>query len=299
MASLISTWRFSQCGVDAAAVALSSSCSSTEAVEIGVKTVELDESVTSAGYGGLPNAEGVLQLDAAIMTSSGRIGSVMALTGYKSSIDIAHAVLQHSRHPILVGDGAALFAQQRGFQNTEDLLTPHAYLRYHEFLASKSSEPEYHRNDGMTHSDTVGMIARDSSGAITAGCATSGMQFKSVGRVGDSPIVGAGLFASGSGAAVASGDGDKLIRFCLAFLTVERMKTGHSAIEACRHTISRVKAVDPTCQAAIAAMSADGEVGAASTHDGFNVVVWRDGMKHSEIRPVKGETDIRWIHTCV
>lgn len=261
--------------------------------------MELDESVTSAGYGGLPNAEGVLQLDAAIMTSSGRIGSVMALTGYKSSIDIANAVLHHSRHPMLVGEGAALFAKQRGFQRTEDLLTPHAYRRYQEFLASDSPEAEHHGNDGMAHSDTVGMIARDSSGAITAGCATSGMQFKSAGRVGDSPIVGAGLFASKIGAAVVSGDGDKMIRFCLAFVTVESMKTGCSALEACRHAICTVKAADPTCHAAIAAMSSDGEVGAASTHNGFKTVVWHEGMKQSEIRTVEGESDVPWVHTCV
>ncbi|KAI0557697.1 Asparaginase [Gracilaria domingensis] len=299
MASVVSTWEFSKEGVLSASDALSSSFSSAIAVETGIKAVEEDESVTSAGYGGLPNAAGILQLDAAMMNSAGNVGSVMALTGYRSAIDIAHAVLRHSNHPMLAGEGAALFAKQHGFLARQDLLTPHAAMRYQQFLASSSSSPEYHTNGGMAHSDTVGMIARDRTGAITVGCATSGMQFKSVGRVGDSPIVGAGLYASQGGAAVASGDGDKMMRFCLAFLTVERMSDGCSATEASRYAIRRIREADDSCQAAIVAMTSDGAYGAACTHDGFSAIGWREGMSQIESIKVKGEISVSWKHSCV
>lgn len=298
MASVIATWRFAAPGVRDAVSVLKASRNATDAVEEGIKTVELDPSVTSTGYGGLPNANGVLQLDAAVMTSHGKLGSVMALEGYTSAIDHARLVAEHSPHTILAGNGAHAFSLGHGKIPSNDLLTRHAIQRYEEHLKNNSG-PQLHQNGGMAHSDTVGMIVRDPNGLITAGCATSGTQFKADGRVGDSPIFGAGLYADPAGGAVASGDGDKMLRFCLAFLVVERMRAGDTAEQACHHAVRRVSETDPTCQTAVAAMSKDGEVGAACTHNGFDVVVWQQGMSDYEIRVVPGHVDTKWHHSCV
>ncbi|KAI0564032.1 Asparaginase [Gracilaria domingensis] len=179
----------------------------------------------------------------------------MALTGYRSALYTAHGVLRHSDHPMLAGDGAALCIKQHGFHSRQDLLTPHAAIRYQQFLASTSSSPEYHTN----------------SGAITVGYAASG------------------LYASRGAAAVASGDGDKMMRFCLAFLAVERMSDGCSATEASSFAIRRVREADDSFQVSIVAMTSDSAYGAACIHDGFSAVGWREGMSQIESIKVKGE----------
>lgn len=305
MASVVGTWTFSRPGVASAARCLQEDLGALHAVESGISTVELDPSVTSVGYGGLPNEAGVLQLDAALMTGDGQAGAVMAVERFPAAIPLARLVLERSPHTTLAGEGAMHFARNHGMHPCDDLsslVSPHAKTRYEQYRKGLvSSQPHQEGPGAMPHTDTVGMIARDASGAIVAGCATSGMEFKAVGRVGDSPVIGAGLFASDAGAAVATGDGDTMMRFCVSFLVVERMRSGDSPDEACRHAMSRMHTSEPTCQAAVVAMSAKGVVGAAGTHRGFHVVRWSsdthvDDTKSFEAASVGDET---WEHSCI
>jgi N4-(beta-N-acetylglucosaminyl)-L-asparaginase len=154
------------------------------------------------------------------------------------------------------------------------------------------------------HTDTVGMICIDGAGEIAACCATSGLEFKAGGRVGDAPLVGAGVYADGAvGAAVASGEGDKMLRFCVAFLVVEEMRRGASAQAACDAAVRRVCDGDPTCQAAVCALDArTGESGAACTREGFKVVVWEEegDLEEPRVVAVPGCSPATpWKHTCV
>jgi N4-(beta-N-acetylglucosaminyl)-L-asparaginase len=319
-AAVLGTWRFSKGGVSAGAEVARSGGSALDAVVTAVRTVEHDPAVTSAGIGGLPNAAGVLQLDAALMTGSGRVGAVMALEGFPDAVSAADAVLRHCRHPVLAGKGAADFATAHGLERLppEDLLTEHARKRYAEHCQGLTRSGQTRARDKcasdgsaenaddreMPHTDTVGIICRDHNGDIAVGCATSGMQFKDVGRVGDSPLVGAGLYADkAAGAAVASGDGDQMLRFCLAFLVVEAMRGGKTAQEACEAAVARVMVSDPGCQAAICAMeAATGRTGAACTRNGFYVVEWieeRDAASGPQTVHVAGAREAAWAHTCL
>lgn len=304
MSSVVATWAFSKPGVLAAASLLSQGGTSLDAVERGIQAVELDPTVTSAGYGGLPNARGHLQLDAALMTSDARIGAVMSLHGFRAAIPIARRVLEHSAHPVLAAGGAASFAAEYGFRTVgspDQLLSDHAKARYAQFCNREISKGPHVEQGTMPHTDTIGMIACDRAGSLVAGCATSGMQFKAPGRVGDSPLVGAGLYADRAGAAVATGDGDKMIRFCIAFLVVERLRDGRSVQDACQIAMQRVHDADPSCQAGVTAMTPTGEVGAAATHAAFRVVQWRDPMNADEIccEEARAVSESKWKHSCV
>ncbi|KAJ8901673.1 hypothetical protein NDN08_003879 [Rhodosorus marinus] len=269
--SVVSTWDFSKRGVETAGELLKSGVGSAEAVEEGVRVLELDESVPTVGYGGLPNIEGVMQLDAGFMNGDGRCGAVMALEGYRTAVGIARRVMDRSRHTVLAGEGAKKFAMSMGFQPEppENLLNEYAVRRV------KEEQQGLNRAEGPVHTDTVGFICIDEVGDLNVACTTSGMQFKDPGRIGDSPIIGAGLFADKSvGAATATGDGDQMIRFCLSFLVVELMRMGKNPTEACNIAIDRVLESDPDCQAAVTAMDMEGVTGSAATRSGFVTYEW-------------------------
>jgi N4-(beta-N-acetylglucosaminyl)-L-asparaginase len=302
---VVGTWSFSAVGVRACARSIVAGESALDAVVAGVRAVELDPSVTSVGYGGLPTAEGALELDAAVMTGDGSVGAVAAMPCCRAAAPVARAVLMDSRHTLLAGGGAAAFAAARGLaaDSVGDLLTPHARKRLAEHLSGADLPNAPSGEDGL-HTDTVGMICLDASGALAACCATSGMEFKDGGRVGDAPLVGSGLFADGDvGAAVASGEGDKMIRFCMAFLVVEELRRGATVQDACETAVRRVRDADSGCQAAICAIDArTGAVGAACTRDGFKVVEWDSGDPVDEPRlvAVPGLPPRKlWRHTCV
>lgn len=281
--AVIGTWPFSDVGVDGCVSLLQAGKSAVNAVCTGVQLVELDETVPSVGYGGLPNASGVLQLDAAIMDGrSGKAGSVTCLEGYKAAAPIAFAVMQRSKHTMLAGPGASTFAASCGFQPHAapgDMLPANVRARYEEYKQSSKKQISTVTNPSQTstppqmqHTDTVGMICLDADGTLAAACATSGTEFKEPGRVGDSPLIGCGLYLDQTvGAAVASGDGDSMIKHCLSFLVVEFMRGGDDPKRACERALERVARDDPTCQAAICAMDTKGATGAACTHVGFTV----------------------------
>ncbi|CUG92516.1 asparaginase, putative [Bodo saltans] len=259
--TVVATWPFSLGPVTHCIEMLRDEKTSVSAAVVdAIRLVELDPDVHTVGSYSFPNSDGVLQLDAAIIEVSAgrhRCGSVMALEGFSGSIEAAFTVMTQSPHPILVGDGARKFVESHG------LLPSQSPVPTMELPVAKSlNKPAgSHGNH-----DTVGLIAvRD--GVITVGCSSSGKQGKHPGRVGDSPIFGSGLYAEGGvGAAVCTGDGDKMCSFPLAFSVVTLMRSGHTPQEACTQAIQYLLALpqgDAEIEIAVIACSVHGDVGAA------------------------------------
>ncbi len=267
----IATWDFGLRAVVETGHAITSGASLLDAVERGVNVVELDASVATVGYGGAPNAAGVMEMDAAVMVGADlSVGAVAGLHRCRRPISVARAVHDHCRHSMLVGSGAAEFARQHGFPE-EDALSEGARAAYEEWVATQAP--------GTVHGhDTLGLCALDATGHLVAACSTSGISFKHPGRVGDSPIVGSGLYADNrAGAAAATGDGDHIQRFCLSFLAVELMRAGATAMEACRQAVQRVLDTPggpPTREVSLVALSPEGDLGAATLLERFEYAVW-------------------------
>jgi L-asparaginase/N4-(beta-N-acetylglucosaminyl)-L-asparaginase len=264
----IATWRFGEAAVEAAGKALDGGGGALDAVECGINAVELDPNVNSVGYGGLPNVEGVVELDAAIMDgATHRAGCVAALRGIRRPISVARKVMEETRHVMLVGEGALKFALSQGFPE-EDLLTPES--RMHSEQQVREHTPQH---------DTVGLIALDAAGNLAVGCSTSGLAGKMPGRVGDSPIIGSGLYVDNQvGAATATGRGEEIMKSCASFLVVEFMRSGLAPEAACQQVIARILARSPqdrNMQIGLIAMSRSGACGAASTVSPFPYAVWR------------------------
>jgi N4-(beta-N-acetylglucosaminyl)-L-asparaginase len=244
----------------------------TDSVEQGVIAIELDARIRSVGRGGLPNATGIVELDAAWMEGEGlRAGGVAALRDTLPAISVARLVMEETPHLLLVGLGADRFARQRGF-GRQRLLTEESIRRWRRWRRSR------HRAAAATVSghDTVGVIGWH-DGHLVAACSTSGLAWKLPGRVGDSPIVGAGLYADDqAGAAVATGYGEDITRFNLTSRVVERMRGGASAQRACREAIRFMLRRKPETRkrmVALLAVRQDGDYGAAATRDGFTAFV--------------------------
>jgi N4-(beta-N-acetylglucosaminyl)-L-asparaginase len=257
--TVVATWPFSLGPVNHCIEMLRDEKTSVSAAVVdAIRLVELDPDVHTVGSYSFPNSDGVLQLDAAIIEVSAgrhRCGSVMALEGYSGSIDAAFTVMSESPHPILVGAGARKFVESHGLPPSQSSV-PTMTL----------SAPQKQPVGSHGSHDTVGLIAvRD--GVITVGCSSSGKSGKLPGRVGDSPIFGSGLYAEGGvGAAVCTGDGDKMCSFPLAFSVVTLMRSGHSPQDACTQAIKYLLALpqgDAGIEIAVIACSVHGDVGAA------------------------------------
>ncbi|MDZ4713773.1 MAG: N(4)-(beta-N-acetylglucosaminyl)-L-asparaginase [bacterium] len=294
---VISTWKHGLAANEAAYETLKSGRDSLDAVEEGVKVSEDDPKVLSVGYGGLPDERGVVTLDAAIMDWRARIGSVICVENIHNPISLARLVLEDTEHTILAGDGAYEFAIRNGFK-PENLLTPESIRRFHEWKLTKGTKPEEIHTDDFKiveskhdkinedgYHDTIGMIAIDRDGHISASCTTSGMAWKLHGRVGDSPIIGSGLYVDGEiGGAASTGRGEECIRACGSFLIVELMRGGKSPKEACRLACERVyklnllssKNRDHIFQVGFIALNVKGEYGAYSIRDGFQYAVMQN-----------------------
>lgn len=273
---LAATWNFGKMAVERAFNALRLGEPALSALEIGINAVEMDPSVQSVGYGGLPNRAGFVELDAAIMDAGGhRSGAVAALRGFCRPISIARRVMEVLPHAMLVGEGAAQFAREQGFEE-EETLYPEAseqWLAWRETQAPPADVEDH---------DTVGMVIWTPD-TLVVGCSTSGLKWKYPGRVGDSPIVGAGLYADAEvGAAVATGNGDEISRVALCSRVVFLMEQGMSAQEACdaatRYLMrkrSSAKATPP--HAAVLAVRADGSFGVSASYAKFPYVLY-DGQ---------------------
>lgn len=277
-ARVVSTWDF---GVGANQVAwktLSAGGSALDAVEAGARWAESDLCNPTVGHCGNPDRDGVLSLDASIMDGDGRCGSVAALSDIAHPVSVARRVMEQTPHVMLVGEGAQQFAVQQGFERRK-LLTPEAEKAWREWLKTAQYTPEINaerrsRPGDSSNHDTLGMLAIDAQGRLAGACTTSGMAWKMHGRVGDSPIIGAGLYVDNEvGAATASGVGEEMIRNAASFLVVELMRQGRSPAEACREAIARVVRKRPeasrTLQVCFLALNKHGEVGAYALHRGF------------------------------
>ncbi|MET0890830.1 MULTISPECIES: N(4)-(beta-N-acetylglucosaminyl)-L-asparaginase [Stenotrophomonas] len=277
-ARVVSTWDF---GVGANQVAwktLSAGGSALDAVEAGARWAESDLCNPTVGRCGNPDRDGVLSLDASIMDGDGRCGSVAALSDIAHPVSVARRVMEQTPHVMLVGEGAQQFAVQQGFERRK-LLTPEAEKAWREWLKTAQYTPEINaerrsRPGDSSNHDTLGMLAIDAQGRLAGACTTSGMAWKMHGRVGDSPIIGAGLYVDNEvGAATASGVGEEMIRNAASFLVVELMRQGRSPAEACREAIARVVRKRPeaskTLQVCFLALNKHGEVGAYALHRGF------------------------------
>ncbi|MCA8959340.1 MAG: N(4)-(beta-N-acetylglucosaminyl)-L-asparaginase [Planctomycetes bacterium] len=270
---VVSTWSHGQFCNQGALQILQVGGTAVDAVELGVSIVESDPKCDSVGYGGLPNAEGVVQLDAAIMNGSSlEAGAVAALERIKNPIRVARKVMEESPHVMLVGDGARRFAAEFGIRE-EDLLTEDSKKKWEAWKQSGAKKLDGH--------DTIGAIAIDRGGQIAAACTTSGLAWKLPGRVGDSPIVGAGLYAdSDVGACVATGWGEEILKVCGSFLVVELMRQGRTPEEAVVTALDRMIARDGINRRRLSAFLAvrmDGMVGYGSTTPGFQVAISKEG----------------------
>ncbi len=275
---VIATWPFGGPAASAGFQRLLAGGSAVDAVEVAGNIVEMDPSVSSVGYGGMPNALGVVELDAAIMDgATHEAGAVCAMVDIGTPISIARRVMERSPHVMLAGIGARDFALSQGFI-LQSQLTPQAQQRWDEWRNSEAAEavvahfptpplaPDNH--------DTIGICALDAHGNLAAGCTTSGMAWKLAGRVGDSPIIGAGLYVDNEfGAAAATGHGDEMMKACLTYRTVMNMAKGMSPTEACieslRYLLSRRSTFNNPYGAAIVSIRKDGEFGSAATCSGF------------------------------
>ena len=276
----LSTWVHGKPANDRAVEVLQAGRSLLDAVEKGINVPENDPNVTSVGYGGLPNEEGVVELDAAIMDGARhRAGSVCSLHSIKNPISVARQVLEKTRHTTLAGAGAFRFALKMGFQ-PEQLLTPESLKKWLEWKSDPKGKrywlsPEDH--------DTIGMVATDGKGHVVSGCSTSGLAWKIPGRVGDSPLVGCGVYADDNvGAASATGDGDLMTNYCTSVSIVHYMARGASPQDACIELLQHMVKTDlrnRTGEVCVIALNNRGEVGAASMKSTYRLkyALWRDG----------------------
>ena len=275
---VVSTWDFGVGANQAAWPVLTRGGSALNAVEAGARWAEGTLCNSTVGRCGYPDRDGVLTLDASIMDGDGRCGAVAALEDIAHPVSVARAVMDKTPHVLLVGEGAQRFAVANGFEK-KALLTPEAEKAWREWLKTADYQPRINAERAQQpgnrdNHDTLGILALDSHGHLAGACTTSGMAWKLHGRVGDSPIVGAGLYVDNDvGAATASGVGEEMIRNAASFLVVELMRQGRSPMDACREAIERVVRKRPeasrTLQVCFLAMNKAGEVGAFALHDGF------------------------------
>lgn len=266
---VISTWGFGLQANREAMKELGKGGKALDAVEQGVRHIEADPSNSSVGIGGLPDREGKVTLDACIMGPDGNCGSVCAIEDILHPVTVARMVMEKTPHVILVGKGASDFALANGMEQT-DLLTPRAKRDWEEWKV----EAKYKPIINVENHDTIGMLAIDEDGDIAGACTTSGLAFKMRGRVGDSPIIGAGLYVDNEvGGATATGLGESVLRSCASFLVVELMRQGKSPNEACKTAVDRIIKLHPNYkdfQVGLIALNKAGEVGGYSIHEGFS-----------------------------
>lgn len=272
-ALVISTWEHGQQANEAAWKLLSAGGDALTAAEQGVRVVESDPNVRTVGIGGFPDREGKVTLDACIMDGdSGLCGSVAFLQDIENPISVARMVMEKTPHVMLVGAGARQFALQNGFE-AKDLLTEASRKDYEEWLKTSEYKPVIN----IENHDTIGLLTRDENGNLAGACTTSGAAYKMHGRVGDSPLIAAGLFVDNEvGAATATGLGEVVIRSAGCAMVVEAMRHGMSPQEACEEIVDRISKKERSVkdlQVGFIAISKSGEIGAYSLHGGFNYAV--------------------------
>ncbi|MFM7050712.1 MAG: isoaspartyl peptidase/L-asparaginase [Planctomycetota bacterium] len=286
---------------------------SLAAVEAACAFADRTPDIDSVGYGGLPDASGRVSLDGCLMLSPARCGSVAGLRTHLHPVSVARRVMERTPHVMLVGPDADAFADAQGLPPSS-LLSPEARATYEKWLREGGTidqskdrglgfEPlrpvdRRHGDDGRLfgdadearwkHHDTIGCLAIDAKGVLAGGCSTSGTPFKVPGRVGDSPIIGHGLYVDpAAGAATATGMGELIMGICGAFLVVESMRRGASPLDAVRDAVLRIAGsypLEPHHQAAFVAMGRDGTVAAAALRPGYRTAI-RDAQGARALEP--------------
>ncbi len=264
----ICTWNFRNAIVKAGEV-ISSGGSSIDAVEQGVMVEEADETNTTVGRGGAPDRDGNVTLDACIMNKDGDYGAVACLRNILHPVSVARMVMEKTPHAILAGKGALQFALENGFKE-ENLLTEKSRKEWEKWKVKSEYKPVIN----IESHDTIGMLALDKNGDIAGACTTSGLAYKMAGRVGDSPIIGSGLYVDNEvGGAVATGLGEEVLKNVCCFLVVELMRNGASPGEASKTAIERIIARNKDYkdfQVGLIALNKNGIAGSYSIHDGFS-----------------------------
>ena len=272
---VISTWRHGLAANEAAMDSLLDGGKAIDAVEIGAKVPEADPECMSVGLGGLPDRDGKVTLDACIMDETGNCGSVSFLQHIKHPISVARKVMDETPHVMLSGKGALQFALEQGFPK-EDLLTKKAEKRWKEWL----KESEYKPIINVENHDTIGLLALDEKGDISGACTTSGLSWKMHGRVGDSPVIGAGMYVDNEvGGCCATGVGEAVLKTLGSFLIVELMRQGATPQEACEEGISRIVKNQnyKDMQIGYLAINKKVEHGAYAVHPWFNYALHQGG----------------------
>jgi len=283
---VISTWKHGQAANEAAWKILSSGGRALDAVEKGVMVTEDDLGNTSVGLGGIPDRDGHVTLDACIMDEHGNCGSVCFLDHIKHPVSVARMVMEKTPHIMLAGEGALKFALDNGFTAEKFDRTPGSDEAWKEWLKKSEYKPVVN----FENHDTIGLIAMDASGNLSGACTTSGLAYKMHGRVGDSPIIGAGLFVDNEvGAATATGTGEEVIRISGSHTVVEMMRQGHSPDEACRIAVERISKSPKNVremQIGFLALNKHGEFGAFALQSGFQYALYTNEIKN-ELRNSK------------
>ena len=296
---VISTWDFGVAANQAAWALLSRGGRALDAVEAGARVPEADLKNHSVGRAGYPDRDGHVSLDASIMDEHGDCGAVAGLEHIAHPISVARRVMEKTPHVLLVGDGALQFAIEQGFPR-EELLTPESKAAWEDWRKEAHYQPvansevgDYGKlgTPGGPHNhDTIGMLALDAAGNLSGACTTSGMAWKLRGRVGDSPIIGAGLYVDNDvGAATSTGVGEEVIRNVGSFLVVELMRQGLTPQAACKAAVARILKRKPQAkdiQVGFLALSKTGEVGAWSIQKGFSYALC-DAAKQDGLLPGK------------
>lgn len=291
---VISTWDSGMAVNAEAWKVLSAKGTALDAVEAGAMNIE-DKIDCCVGLGGFPDRDGIVTLDSCIMDHQANIGAVAGIERIKHPVSVARKVMEKTPHVILVGAGAQQFALENGFTLESAELSADAKKAYTEWLkkseykpvinienlpagqGSKKQNGPFAPNffeDGTANHDTMGLVAMDAMGNLSGAVTTSGMAFKLHGRVGDSPIIGAGLFVDNEvGAATSSGTGEEVIRICGTHLVVEFMRQGYSPEIACKKAVERIVKRDKekakTLQVGFLAMNKNGQYGAYAIQKGF------------------------------
>ncbi len=288
MPIVISTWDSGMAVNAAAWSVLEKGGRALDAIEVGAISIE-NKIDCCVGLGGYPDRDGIVTLDACVMDEYSNCGAVAGLEDIKHPISVARKVMENTPHVLLVGNGAQQFALENGFAKEPKILSKDAQNAYKDWLKKSNYKPEVNIenkknfggpfaptffDDGTPNHDTMGLLAMDKKGNMSGGVTTSGMAFKVHGRVGDSPIIGAGLFVDNEiGCATSSGVGEEVIRICGTHLVVEFMRQGYSPENACRKAVERIvnrdKAKAKTLQVGFLAMNKKGEHGAYAIQKGF------------------------------
>jgi len=280
---ILSTWSHGIPANDAAWDILENNGSPMDAAEAGARVPEADPTITSVGFGGLPDEQGNVTLDSCVMDHTGNCGSVAFLQNIMHPVSVARKVMEETKHVMLVGEGARQFAISQGFKEI-DLLTDESRISWNDW---KKEQREMTPHE--TH-DTISVLVQDKNGDMAGACTTSGWAYKLHGRVGDSPIIGAGLFVDNEvGCAAATGLGEEVIKTTGSFLVVELMRQGYDPTKACEEALNRVIKAhngNPDFQIGYIAMRKDGKIGAACLKWSFEYALSQGG--ENKLHKIKG-----------